>query len=79
PSPSPEALKEFESWFWFTSSTQYFGGSSTGDISRDLLNVREFANGKRLQLFNRTQINIGNLINDKFNLKNASSMAFALL
>jgi hypothetical protein len=79
PNPSRVQLDEIKSWFWFTSSTLYFAGSSTGDISRDLINIREYSKGISETLFKRTRINIGNLINDKFNLKNASSTAFALL
>ncbi|WP_080965421.1 DUF262 domain-containing protein [Pseudomonas protegens] len=77
--PSEEMLKELREWFWFTSTTLYFGGASTGDISRELVNIRDFAKGTRPQLFKRNPINIGNLIYDKFNLKNASSIAFCLV
>ncbi|WP_079202912.1 DUF262 domain-containing protein [Pseudomonas sp. CC6-YY-74] len=79
PTPSDDTLGELKAWFWFTSTTLYFGGASTGDISRELINVREFATGARTQLFKRAIINIGNLVYDKFNLKNASSTAFCLI
>ncbi|NVZ13707.1 MULTISPECIES: DUF262 domain-containing protein [unclassified Pseudomonas] len=79
PNPSEQLLGELKAWFWFTSTTLYFGGASTGDISRELINIREFSTGIRTQLFKRNPINIGNLIYDKFNLKNASSIAFCLI
>lgn len=79
PTPSEDVLGELKAWFWFTSTTLYFGGASTGDISRELINIREFSTGIRAQLFKRSPINIGNLIYDKFNLKNASSIAFCLI
>lgn len=79
PNPSERELGEIKSWFWFTSTTLHFGGASTGDVSRELINVREFAAGSRSQLFKRDKIDIGNLIYDKFNLKNASSVAFCLI
>ncbi|ELF6204254.1 MULTISPECIES: DUF262 domain-containing protein [Pseudomonas] len=79
PCPSDDKLAEIKSWFWFTSATLYFGGASTGDISRELVSVRDFSQGASSFLYKKSQINIGNLIYDKFNLKNASSIAFSLL
>jgi len=79
PSPNEQMLKEMESWFWYTSCTLYFGGASTGDITRELVNIREFSSGHRGQLFQRNPIDISRLLFDKFSLKNASSTAFALL
>lgn len=78
-SPSEEQLQELYSWFWFSSATLHFGGASTGDITRDLNSLRDYASGQRPRIFNRSQINIDRLLYDKFNLKNASSTAFALM
>lgn len=77
--PSQPQLTEMSAWFWFTSCTLHFGGASTGDITRELINIREFAHGNRNQLFARSQIDVSRLLYDKFSLKNASSTAFALL
>lgn len=77
--PTPQQSAEMLSWFWYTSSTLYFGGASTGQISRDITSVREFANGHRAALYTRNNIDISRLLFDKFNLKNASSTTFALL
>jgi len=79
PYPSKPILEEAKAWFWYTSCTLHFGGASTGDITRDLANIRDFATGNRAQLFQRNPIDISRLLFDKFSLKNASSTAFALL
>lgn len=76
---SDEQSKAVLSWFWYTSATLYFGGASTGQISRDLNVVREFASGSRVSLYVQVEIDISRLLFDKFNLKNASSTTFALL
>jgi hypothetical protein len=77
--PSPQQLDELKAWFWFTSTTQQFGGASTGDIARELANVRDFSNQTKNYLFVRKEINITRFLLDKFTLKNASSTAFALM
>lgn len=77
--PDEVKLNEIKAWFWYTSTTLHFGGASTGDISRDLANIRDFSTSLKPQLFKRGTIDIGNLIYDKFNLKNASSTAFCLI
>lgn len=78
-SPSESKLKELKSWFWFTSTTQHFGGASTGDIARELSNLREFSHDHKGQLFSRREINLSRFLLDKFTLKNASSTAFGLM
>lgn len=77
--PTPEQLQELKSWFWYTSTTLQFGGASTGDIARELLNVREYAVSARTQLYSRKEINLTRFLLDRFTLKNASSTAFALM
>lgn len=79
PELPPEKSQAVLSWFWYTSATLYFGGASTGQISRDLSTVREFASGARDTLYAKAEVDIGRLIYDKFNLKNASSTTFALI
>lgn len=79
PNPNERMLKEIQSWFWYTSVTLHFGGASTGDIARDLVLIREFASEIRTTLFSRDIIDITKLLFDRFNLKNASSTAFALI
>ncbi|WP_165667229.1 DUF262 domain-containing protein [Metapseudomonas otitidis] len=77
--PTEQQSHEMLSWFWYTSSTLYFGGASTGQISRDLTITRDFAAGHRATLYARNTIDINRLLFDKFNLKNASSTTLALL
>ena len=77
--PTQAQLDELKSWFWFTSTTQHFGGASTGDIARELTNLREFSTGEKNYLFIRKEINLSRFLLDKFTLKNASSTAFALM
>ncbi|WLG91199.1 DUF262 domain-containing protein [Pseudomonas cucumis] len=77
--PGVHQLAEIRTWFWFTSATLHFGGASTGDIARDLTNIRDFSTGARSQLFARGTIDISRLLYDKFSLKNASSTVFSLM
>ncbi len=77
--PTLEMNEEIKSWFWYTSCTQYFAGASTGDITRELLSVRDFAKQNKKNLFLRDRIDISRLMFDKFILKNASSTSMALL
>lgn len=72
-------LQELEAWFWFTSATSYFAGASTGQNSKDVANVRAFAEGRVGRLFDRGEIDITGLLFDRFNLRNASSTTIALI
>lgn len=77
--PSQEKLDELEKWFWYTSVTRYFAGANTGQNAKDLSLMRDFALGRIGKLFERGEIDISSLLFDRFNLRNASSTAFALL
>ncbi|MDO7909213.1 DUF262 domain-containing protein [Pseudomonas sp. 22-AL-CL-001] len=79
PDPSNSQLSELKAWFWYTSTTLHFGGASTGDISKDLASLRDYMAGRKSELFCRDKIDLTRFLYDKFNLKNASSTAFALL
>lgn len=79
--PTPNAIQKAEmiSWFWITSATKYFGGASTGQNSADLKRIREFASGHSSTLSEDTDIDISEMLYDKFSLRNASSTTIALL
>lgn len=79
PMPAPAQLDELERWFWFTSSTMYFAGASTGQNSKDLGQFRAFAKGEIGSLIPISEIDITRLVFDRFSLRNASSTTFALL
>ncbi|WP_295748371.1 DUF262 domain-containing protein [Undibacterium sp.] len=74
-----EQLEHLKQWFWFTSASQYFGRANTGQNSADLAKIRAFAFGKTERLFVVSQLDISNLLFDRFNLRNASSTTFTLL
>lgn len=76
---TPEKRKEVLSWIWYTSVSQYFGGASTGQNSRDLETVRAFASGTATHLFVRDTLDLNPLLFDHFNLRTASSTTFALI
>lgn len=79
PSPSNDQLTEIQRWFWYTSVTRYFSGANTGQNAKDLSRVRLFASGAEPLLFERGEIDVSNFLYDRFNLRNATSTAFALL
>jgi len=80
PDPSQSQKQELSRWFWTTSILRYFGGASTGQNSRDLAGIREFANryhdGERLI---SQSLEVTDFFFDDFNLRTASSTAFCLL
>ncbi len=78
--PSEEQLTHLASWFWFTSVTRYFGTSTnTGQVTKDIATLRGFAHGRLKKLFDSKEIDISQLLFDKFNLRNATSTTFTLL
>lgn len=79
PTPSMERIEHLVSWFWFTSVTRYFGASNTGQVTKDISAIRAFASGRTNKLFDNTEIDISQLLYDKFNLRNATSTTFTLL
>lgn len=78
-SPTNEQLTGLAEWFWYTSVTGYFSGANTGQNTKDLAMVRSFVQKKASLLPSNRQIDISAYLFDKFNLRNASSTAFALL
>lgn len=74
-----EYIRQLRSWFWSTSISKHFSGASTGDNSRELLRMREFASGKNIDLHPIKKINIAELLYDDFNLRVASSSTMAAL
>jgi|GEM_PF-3078939 len=79
PEPDKDKLNHLVSWFWFTSVTRYFASANTGQVSKDLNLIRDYAKGKIVRLFDIVEIDITQLLYDKFNLRNATSTTFALL
>lgn len=79
PNPDEEKIDHLIRWFWFTSVTRYFGTSNTGQVSKDLIQIRNYAANKTTKLFADDQIDISQLLYDRFNLRNATSTTFALL
>lgn len=77
--PHPDKIEHLVKWFWFTSATRYFASANTGQVSKDLNLIREFATEKISQLFESREIDISQLIFDKFNLRNATSTTFTIL
>ncbi|MCR6650949.1 MAG: DUF262 domain-containing protein [Cellvibrionaceae bacterium] len=77
---SDAQLDELARWFWFTSVTRYFGRANTGLITRDIARIRNFAQGGLGDfLFDKSEIDISQMLFDRFNLRNASSTVFCLL
>lgn len=79
PEPSEESIQHLVEWFWFTSVTRYFGSFNSGQVSKELLVVRGYAQGTRKRLFEYQEIDISRLLFDKFNLRNATSTTFTVL
>jgi hypothetical protein len=79
PQPGDNLLDHLKKWFWFTSVTRYFGTSNTGQVSKDLLTIRNYAENKINKLFDSDEIDISKLLFDKFNLRNATSTTFSIL
>lgn len=78
--PTPDRIDQLIAWFWFTSATRYFGASTnTGQVSKDIASLRSFALGRTNRLFETSEIDISQLLYDKFNLRNATSTTFTLL
>lgn len=72
-------LDELERWFWYTAVTRYFSSSNSGQNSKDLLLIRQFAKGAINELFERSEIDISDLLFSTFNLRNSISTTFILL
>lgn len=79
PIPTSAEIAHLKAWFWFTSATRYFGTSNTGQVSKDIANLRAYATGRAPALFENKDIDISQLLYDKFNLRNATSTTFTLL
>ena len=79
PEPETTQIDHLVAWFWFTSATRYFGTSNTGQVTKDINALRSFARGRTSSLFEQTEIDISQLLYDRFNLRNATSTTFTLL
>lgn len=79
PTPSKEDQEILIKWFWVSSATRQFAGSSTGQIAKDLNIMREFATNNINSFVSPKILDITQFLFDQFNLGNASSTAFALI
>ncbi|MBB6257704.1 hypothetical protein FHT05_002288 [Xanthomonas arboricola] len=71
---------ELTKWIWYTSFTRYFSSASTsGQVSKDLGNIRRFVNQRSGNLYRRDQVDLTRLFSDKFNLRTSTSGAFAMI
>ncbi|QQQ01890.1 DUF262 domain-containing protein [Lysobacter enzymogenes] len=71
--------REILGWLWFTTVTRYFTSSNSGQNSKDLAKVRDFARGLNGNLYARDAIDATGFFCDKFNLRNSTSTGFSLL
>ena len=79
PNPTSVERRVLSEWFWSTCAIRHFAGASTGQNAKDLADIRAFANGE-IDNFNFPDVlDISQFLFDQFNLRNASSTAFALL
>lgn len=76
---SSEQRNELCRWFWLTSVSKYFSGASTGDNSRELNLMRNYASQKINTIFEEELVNFKDLIWENFNLRSASSSTVAAL
>jgi len=79
PKPTVHQRHELVKWFWKTSFTQHYGSANTGLITKDLAQIRNFANGKIEKPLVGKTINFEGFLEDNFILNKASSLSFALL
>lgn len=71
--------EKIKKWFWKGSISRHFGFANTGQITRDLSNIRSFAKGQTDELIIDREVNYDNFVWDNFSLNKASSKSFALL
>jgi len=79
PKSRPDKVEHLVQWFWFTSATRYFASANTGQVSKDLALIRAFATENIGHLFEANEIDISQLLYDRFNLRNATSTTFTVL
>lgn len=77
--PKDEQISHLKNWFWKTSISRHFGASNTGQNSRDLQNIRDFAEGVIKTIPIDKEIGIDNLCFDDFRLNVANSKTFSLI
>ncbi|SHE68994.1 hypothetical protein SAMN03080594_101995 [Arenibacter palladensis] len=77
--PMEEQISHLKTWFWKTSISRHFGASNTGQNSRDLQNIRDFAEGSINTIPIDKEIGIDNLCFDDFRLNVANSKTFSLI
>lgn len=66
-------------WFWKTAVTGYFASYNTGQLTRDLDQIRKFATNEIRNLDIQKNIDLKAFAKDDFRLNKASSKTFALL
>lgn len=79
-SPGEVELESLQRWFWITSVSRYFTGASTGQNSKDLNSIREFAlTGRPLATDSGAPLDCAPFLVDDFNLRTAASTTFILI
>ncbi|MGJ7612579.1 MULTISPECIES: DUF262 domain-containing protein [unclassified Variovorax] len=80
PNPTDRQVEILKEWFWVTSISKYFSGASTGQNSRDLLEIGSLAKGEVESISPLILVlDISALLFDEFNLRTSSSTTFCLL
>lgn len=77
--PSDKDLASLKQWFWRTSISRYFGTSNTGQNTRDLKAIRDFALRIKDDILFETKISVDKFLNDEFRLSTSNSKTFILL
>lgn len=79
PNPREADIRTLSKWFWCTCAVRHFAGASTGQNAKDLADMRAFARGEIADFNFPDVLDVSQFLFDQFNLRNASSTAFALL
>lgn len=78
--PNSSNISALRRWFWRTTLSRYFSGANTGQISKDISQIRQFAANEVNDIkFDEYPINIDDLIWEDFNSRTSSSKALSLL
>lgn len=77
--PTGYQKEQLAKWFWLTGFSRHFGTSNTGQNSRDLNNMRKFAQSAIDYIPVEHDIILDKFLFDEFRLNIANSKTFALL
>ncbi|WPK10745.1 DUF262 domain-containing protein [Lysinibacillus louembei] len=79
PSPTVQQRDELKKWFWRTAFSRYFASFNTAQLTKDLEEIRSFANGNTTTLNFSTPIDFKKFVFDDFKLNKANSKSLGLL